>query len=273
MMASLGAACFGSVEHALGVAALTMGRMDQAIEHFRGAVRDNLALGHFPAVVLSRSRLAEAYTRRGGPHDREDARAELATATHEATTSAMPVPERAGAEPAGLVECRRAGRHWEVRLDRHRATVGHSVGMRHLATLIAHPGREIPATELMSGLGAPADRAALSAQPVLDDVARREYRRRLSSLSAEIDELDAADDRERATRTRAERDWLLSELATATGLGGRDRRFADNDERARIAVGKAIRRAISRVTEADPVLGEALRMSVTTGLRCSYAPC
>jgi len=65
MVGSLGIICFGSVQHALGVASLTSGHMDQAIDHLRTAVQHNLALAHWPAVVASRRRLAQAYQRRG----------------------------------------------------------------------------------------------------------------------------------------------------------------------------------------------------------------
>jgi hypothetical protein len=39
-----------------------------------------------------------------------------------------------------------------------------------------------------------------------------------------------------------------------------------------VAVGKAIRRALVRIAEADPVIGEHLRQTVRTGVRCSYWP-
>ena len=73
-------------------------------------------------------------------------------------------------------------------------------------------------------------------------------------------------------RARAERHWLVAQLAGAAGLGGRTRSFPDQGERARVAVGKAIRRAILRVTEEDPIVGEHLRQAVHTGVRCSYWP-
>jgi hypothetical protein len=46
-----GFACLGSAHHALGVASLTAGEADRAAGHLRQAVRDNLALGHWPAVA------------------------------------------------------------------------------------------------------------------------------------------------------------------------------------------------------------------------------
>ena len=36
--------------------------------------------------------------------------------------------------------------------------------------------------------------------------------------------------------------------------------------------GKAIRRAFARIAEADAVIGEHLRQTVRTGVRCSYWP-
>jgi hypothetical protein len=71
---------------------------------------------------------------------------------------------------------------------------------------------------------------------------------------------------------RAERDWLVAQLSSAVGLGGRTRAFPDQPERARVAVGKAIRRALVKITKADDVIGEHLRQTVHTGVRCSYWP-
>jgi len=76
----------------------------------------------------------------------------------------------------------------------------------------------------------------------------------------------------KSERARSERDWLIDQLAAATGLAGRVRNFTGNDERARVSVGKAIRRALKRIANVDPVIGEALEVGVHTGLRCSYRP-
>lgn len=287
-IASLGVACLGSIHHSLGVASLTTGHVDRAVDHLREAIHDNLGLGHWPAVVLSRARLAKALALRDGPRD-ETARRELALATEEATALGMTLPEGIRQDSAALagradniggrspvVVCQRRGRQWRVELGGRAVLVPHSVGMAHLAILLANPGREIPATELAAGAGladtAKAAGAALSAQPVLDELAKREYKQRLSELDAEIDDLEAMKESERAGAVRAERDWLIAELAAAAGLGGRLRQFTGNEERARIAVGKAIRRALARITETDQVMGDELRACVQTGLRCCYQP-
>jgi len=53
----------------------------------------------------------------------------------------------------------------------------------------------------------------------------------------------------------------------------RRRRCNGNDwPSGRIAVGKAIRRAIDHVGAADRVIGEHLHHTLRTGTRCSYLP-
>jgi len=280
MMASLGIACFGSTHHALGVAALTIGDGSRAVEHLRAAVNDNLALGHWPAAALSRVRLARALALRGRTTDGVEAERELSTAAREAETLGMSLPELAQRHAVDLVVCRRVGRQWEFTWRGGSAFVGQSVGMGYLATLLANPDREISATDLAADLAAAPDqpgpvsaaRTGSSVQPVLDEEAKRQYRHQLSRLEAEIDEFTAGNDIERAARSRAERDWLLAELSAATGVAGRTRPFADNDERARIAVGKAIRRAVHKIGQVDPGIGHELSQTISTGRRCCYHP-
>ncbi|WP_328594037.1 hypothetical protein [Actinomadura macrotermitis] len=275
VMAGLAITCFGSAHHPLGMAALTTGDLDGAVRHLRQALQRNLALGHRPAAVLSRARLGQALALRDGPRDAA-ARRHLAAAAQEAAALGMTLP--AGARSDGAAErvtCRRHGHGWQLALGGRTALVRHSVGMAHLAVLLANPGRDIPAVDLAAGAGTPEPAAAggaVSAQPVLDEEAGRRYRRRLSELKAELDELEADGRAGDAARVRAERDWLIAELSAAAGLGGRTRRFADNGERARIAVGKAIRRALDRIAAVDTVIGGELRAAVRTGFHCCYRP-
>jgi hypothetical protein len=265
MMASLAVACFGSVQHALGVAMLTAGEPERAVTHFRAAVRDNLALAHWPAVALSRARLAQALALLGAPGSAQ----EQATAAREAAELGMSLPA-APARSAARVTCRRQGRHWLFALGGRSVLVEHSVGMGYLATLLDNPGYELSAAELAAGPGVTP--AATSGQPVLDPAATSHYRKWLATLEAELDEHEANHDDGRAERVRSERDWLVGELSAAAGLAGRVREFTGAEEKARIAVGKAIRRALTRIAAADAVIGDVLRDGVQTGNRCCYRP-
>jgi hypothetical protein len=308
MVGGLGVTCFGSAHQALGVASLTSGQLDRAVEHLRAAVQHNLALAHWPAVLASRQRLAQAYALRRHPGDAEAGQRELETAVSEATALGLPVLDAPGTGPSGLsrssssstssspsrpssssassspsrpsspsaavVQCRRAGRKWSVAWGQRSVLIEDSIGMAHLAVLIANPRQEIQAADLVTGLAAlsRAGGDGAAAHPVLDHEAIIEYRNRVKLLDAEIDQLDAGDDPGRAAGARAERDWLVAELTRAAGFAGRTRSFPDQGERARVAAGKAIRRALVRIAEADPVIGEHLRQTVHTGVRCSYWP-
>jgi len=289
MIGSLGITCFGSVQHALGVAALTSGQLDLAIEHLTGAVQHNLALAHWPALVTSRQRLAQALTLRGGPGDADAARREIDAATAEAASAGLPVPDypynpdAPAASPAPAVaaqeaHCQRAGRKWRLTLNRRSVLVEDSIGLVHLAVLIANPRQEIQAADLVAGLAGLSGSGGEvggsgAAQRVLDHEAIAEYRNRLKRLDAQLNETGNDElEPDRARQVRAERDWLVAQLSSAAGFGGRTRAFPDHPERARVAVGKAIRRALARITEADAVIGEHLRQTVHTGVRCSYWP-
>ncbi|MEV4512259.1 hypothetical protein AB0K00_25255 [Dactylosporangium sp. NPDC049525] len=187
-----------------------------------------------------------------------------------------PVSEPLIPEPPGLAAtCVRDGLQWRIGLAGRSVLVGHSVGMLHLAVLLANPGTEVPAVDLAAGvasLGGRNARAGGSTQPVLDRAAVQEYRRRLDHLRTRIEELEDVDHVERAAELRSERDWLVAELAAAAGLGGRTRQFSDDRERARLAVGRAIRRAVARVARADPVVGGHLQRRIHTGNHCLYRP-
>ena len=280
ILAGPSVACFGSVHHALGVASLTMGDTARAVTHFRAAVRHNLGIGHRPAATLSRARLAHALGLRATRAGAVEARRELDIAACDAAGLGMVLPayERRPATPGvpRTVVCRRRAGRWVVELGDRLAVVDDSLGMGYLAMLLANPNHEIPAVRLAAGPGllsaAAADSAASSHQPVLDEAAVRAYRRRLSDLQADLHAYRADNQTRRAAEAQAEADWLTAELQAAAGLGGRSRNFATSDELARISVGKAIRRALSRIAAADATVGKELRDTVSTGLRCCYRP-
>jgi hypothetical protein len=112
----------------------------------------------------------------------------------------------------------------------------------------------------------------MSAEPVLDDTARAAYRKRAKQIQTQLDDAHEINDIAEEERLTAEMDWLLTEIEHATGLGGRPRRFADDAERARTAVQKAIRRALDRIREVDATLAAELEADIATGASCCYQP-
>ncbi len=270
-MASLGVACLGSVHHPLGVTAMTVGGADGAVAHFEAALVADVRLGNRPAHAIAAAELAAALEARGAPGDAGRAAAMRAAAIAAAERVGLTgwlATWRTASVPAPGAVCRRDGGIWTFGLGGRTVAVPHSVGMDYLCELVANEGTEIAAVELASGhvVGGRRD----GPQIVLDDAAKAAYRHRVEDLRAEIDDAEACHDIERAARSREELDVLLDELRRAVGLGGRTRRFADDAERARVSVRKAIMRAVNAVRAVDAVLGTQLAERIVTGTRCAF---
>jgi pimeloyl-ACP methyl ester carboxylesterase len=177
---------------------------------------------------------------------------------------------------------RRDGEYWTVAYAGLVVTLRDSKGLRDLARLVDSAGREIHVLDLAAAPGrASTVHDALEAglsprpsigEPIIDEVARAAYKHRIAELNEDIDEAETRGDSEAGARARRELDVLVEHLASAYGLGGTVRRTADSTERARKAVTRRIRDAISRIDRAHPGLGRHLTVSVHTGVFCSYRP-
>lgn len=247
--------CFGSTELLLGIAATTFGDDALATGHLERAVTTNIRLGNRPMTAYARATLAQTV---GGETGRELFEVAIADATEMDMTARAAGWARARDGLAGRISIRRESAWWIVSRHGREIRVEDLVGMRYLARLVADPGVEIAALELVGGEDS-------GNQPVLDPVARAAYLTRIRDLRARIDDNPTP-------RLEAELEALLSHLERETGMGGRGRNFAGPAERARTAVRKAIRRAIDAIAVTEPAAADALRDAVTTGYRCSYHP-
>jgi hypothetical protein len=273
-IASGGMGYRGAVDGALGACALTLGDAATAVDHLRQAVEIDAAAGAVPFVARDRAMLGQALLLRRQPGD--TAEAELLIDAAEATAGELGLPGvtrevvelRAAFPVAGPdgPRLRRDGDDWTVSVAGRTARLRHSKGLAQLATLLDNPGREVSAVELAGGVDVTArDR-------VLDETAKRAYRRRLGELDQQLADADAGGDAGAGRRLSAERAALVAELKGAAGIGGRTRSFADDAEHARINVTRTVRQAIDRIVVADPEIGAYLAATVTTGMRCIYRP-
>jgi hypothetical protein len=145
-------------------------------------------------------------------------------------------------------------------------------GLGMLARLLAEPGREIHALDLVSAGGSDGDIDLGDAGEVIDLRARNAYRTRIAALREELEEAEGFCDGGRADRLRSELEALTDQIAAAVGLGGRERRSGSAAERARITAGKRIREAIKKIAREDGALGKHLERAVRTGTFCVYDP-
>src|SRR5712691_4698317 len=106
---------------------------------------------------------------------------------------------------------RREGEYWTVVYHGQVSRLKDRSGLRHLATLLANPHREILALDLVNGATLKlsgdgwknADVSAPSThvlEPLLDDRAKAAYRTRLDELEGELSEAERFSDPERASR-------------------------------------------------------------------------
>jgi hypothetical protein len=162
----------------------------------------------------------------------------------------------------------REGDVWRIgTATRGSACLKDGKGVHYLAELLAHPNENLHVTELWGEGGLSQD-----AVGVLDGRAKAAYRRRLEDLRETLDEATGMADVGRAARARAELEAISDELASALGLGGRDRTPGAHVQRARVNVQRRLRAAINRIGAQNPFLGRYLSISVKTGVFCSFSP-
>ena len=163
---------------------------------------------------------------------------------------------------------RREGDVWRLEYADATAYLPDYKGLGDLAVLLANPGRPVTSIVLAGG---PAEQPTGS-DPVLDEKARTAYRRRIEALDAAVIEAHEDGDTARLKEAQDERDAIIAELRTATGLAGRSRRLGDPGERARSTVTARIKEALRRIEAVHPDLAAHLRNSVRTGRACAYQP-
>src|SRR5262245_46147980 len=154
---------------------------------------------------------------------------------------------------------RQEGDFWTIVFDGQVCRLRDSKGLRYLEHLVCHPGAEFHVLDLVQRQAA-ADGEAfaevrnLSAgPPILDGRAKDDYRRRVRELREQLSEAEDFHDIGRSQRVRAELEALTEQLASAVGLGGRDRLAASASERARSTVTQRLKDAIRKIAGHSPI--------------------
>jgi non-specific serine/threonine protein kinase len=174
--------------------------------------------------------------------------------------------------------------YWIIRYRGRTALLKSTRGLHCLAVLLHDPGREFHVRDLLSlsvDVSIPVRGAVLNGRarrephagiPMLDRKAKAEYQRRLNELRQELNEAERFKDPQRQAQAQNEVQAIADCLASAVGLGGRDRQTSSDAERARSAVTKCVKNAIQRIGVAIPLLGYHLAARIKTGYFCSYHP-
>lgn len=286
----------GPVDLWLAVLDAAEERWDDAIDRCTAAYRSADRLQARPWSIEARCQLGQALLGRGAGGDAEAGERMLVQVASEADAIGMPhiatrarrggsgVPSTAVGSTAQRVaaptraepvdEFRWDGAVWSLGFAGRTVHVPDAKGLRDLHFLLNQPGRDVPAVELLDPQGGAVVVAArrMGGDPILDEEAKAQYRRRLAQLDEEIDRVTERGDDRRAIEYDRERQALLDELRTAAGLAGRSRRLGDEAERARKTVTARIRDTLRKLDEHQPDLGAHLRATVSTGTTCRYQP-
>jgi hypothetical protein len=274
-----------------------LSRFRDAETQFEFAIEHNERMGARLWTTDTQVHFAQMLMRRDAPGDRERAQALLNDALHTCRSLDLVrleheirklqpeiegVDEQAQPLPRARATFRHEGEYWSIVFEGDAFRLRDSKGLRHLSILLAAPGREIHALELVAAIEGHV-RARTPSAPelrretgdtdrILDERAKAEYAHRLQELESELADAEEWHDPERAARLRQEFDFLASELGAAVGLGGRDRMATSNAERARVSVTRTIKATLERIAEHSPSLGRHLAATVRTGTFCSYQP-
>jgi len=224
---------------------------------------------------------AEEYLRRAG-------RCIEGSATTAMNTSLFPFEQHRVEEvPNAENVFRKQGDKWRVVFADAEAFVDDLKGMRYIHDLLERPGHEIPSLTLASAPSGPGHPSYL--QMSVEELLRETLG--VTDIDGAMAAIAAADSRVFDAAAEGKESELASarangEAALAAslveqvqglkklrsqlfGLHGRERQPADQREKARIAVKKAIARAIARLPQP---LQRHLDASIKTGHRCSYSP-
>ncbi len=304
------AMCFGSASLYLGLLATAISRWEDAVDHFNSAIYANTVLGARAFLARTEYEYAHMLVRRGQAADRSRAlalldRAEATVRTLDMVSvseSCARLREREAetviamghAEATVMLDAggknvfHREGDYWTVVYEGSLIRLRDSKGLRYLSRLLTNPGREfhvidlegeqsratpLAASRRQSGTTELEERPDLGdAGELLDARAKAEYKSRLQDLQTELDEAEDFNEPARVAKIKEEIDFIVSELARAVGLGGRDRRAASHAERARLNITRAIKAALDNIDRNHPSLGRHLRSTIRTGRYCTYTP-
>jgi hypothetical protein len=259
----------GPVARYLGLLAHRLGRPADAIAHLDRALAWEEQTGALPGVARTLAARAAVFTARSGEGDVDRADADRRRARSIAERLGMRVLLDTLTPPVDEWRLARDGSDWLLQAGNERARLREARGLHYLRALLAAPGHDVAALDLVAG---GAGLRTSDTGPALDATARDAYRARLAELDTQLDTADRIGDPQLAEAARAERDAVLDELRRATGLGGRPRSITVEAERARVNVTRTLRAAIDRIAAEAPQAAAHLDASLRTGRFCRYQP-
>ena len=186
------------------------------------------------------------------------------------------------------------GDHWEISFDGVTKTFNNTTGLRYIAYLIRHQGKQVHVRDLYYAIN-PTDssmvnstHSAMGSEQLEEqglsigdlgdagDAMTPEGKERIETeirrLQEQIEDAKELGNTERQAELEEKQEAILKHLANETGLGGRSRKSSSSVERIRKSVTNRIKADIEKIAGHLPTLGHHLSTQLQTGTRCRYAP-
>ena len=155
---------------------------------------------------------------------------------------------------------------WRISFEGSTVLLPEVKGFYDIRKLLSQPEALFHCAELMGSV------LESEGERLLDDKARKAYRREIQEIQQEIEEAESNHQVEHATALQDKYDRLIGHLSQSLGLKGKPREVGNPVEKARSAVTWRIRNAIAKIELAHPVFGKHLSNAIKTGTVCKYSP-
>lgn len=176
-------------------------------------------------------------------------------------------------EPADIF--RKLGKKWQVCFEGKTVYLDHCRGLAHISFLLMYPKTQIDTLELQAGFARDEDGQSLlrpAAMKAADSKMVKNVKTRLAQIEEALEVARCTGDEDSQKTLQDEKNQLLDKMKSIMGLGGRTRTLSDVVETARLAVCKAIKRALDQIKKEHPELHRHLNKSLRLGHTVIYTP-
>jgi len=188
-------------------------------------------------------------------------------------------------------ECvfQKEGTYWRITYSTKPFIIQDLVGVQGMITLLQNPNKDFTSIELSQiiakNTGGKGDvdetelregglsvSASDDGDVKIDHRAMQEYRNGLAEIKEEKERATVMNNFSQIEKLEDEGEKIAEQLKSATGLGGRQRRFDGNTEKERVGITQRINAAIGKIKKQDSTLGAYLEVTIETGRHFTYRP-
>ncbi|ODS33190.1 MAG: hypothetical protein SCARUB_01668 [Candidatus Scalindua rubra] len=188
------------------------------------------------------------------------------------------------------------GEYWTISYEDKTINLKDSIGLQYIHSLLNNPGKEFhvlklvreikknpPYEDIYNEINKEQQEGQLieeglskgSTGEVIDKKAIKEYEDHYNDLKSELEDETIPKSDERIAGIEKEMEQITKALTAGRGKRGRSRKFADEAEKARKAVSKAINESLDKIKDEQSghqALWKHFKNTLTTGSFCSYKP-